>query len=271
MKTLYLGWRQLERRWGPVGRLRREGREYIFQYTRGALAAQSAGFRSLLTFPDLDMALSRIRKPLATREPRRLRQQFLKAPPGATGTEVIATELLEQFLVPVHDAEAAADLGFGGVSPSSVYWTARKQGRSSESSSYRMAHLLAWARLEPSTSKRAIVPDSAIAVECCGGGCLITGFSGATGTAGIVFLLLAAIVWLALPFGHPARRSASSAVTFGGTVTPGRTCWRRSRHPRPCLDRWRSSARWPRCWRADAARAHRTSSLDSIVPVATGR
>jgi hypothetical protein len=80
-------------------------------------------------------------------------------------TEVIATELLEQFLVPVHDAEAVADLGLGGVSPSSVYWTARKQGRSSKSSSYRMAHLLAWTRLEPSGSKGAIVPDSAIAIE----------------------------------------------------------------------------------------------------------
>jgi hypothetical protein len=66
-----------------------------------------------------------------------------------------------------------------------------------------MAQLLAWTRLEPSASKGAIVPDSAIAVECRGGGCLIIGFRGATGTAGIVFLLLAAIVWLALPFGHP--------------------------------------------------------------------
>lgn len=56
MKTLYLVWRQPERRWWPVGRLRREGGEYIFQYTRGALAAQSFGFRPLLTFPDLDMA-----------------------------------------------------------------------------------------------------------------------------------------------------------------------------------------------------------------------
>jgi HIRAN domain len=56
MKTLYLIWRQPERRWWPVGRLRREGTDYVFEYTRGALAAQSAGFRPLLSFPDLDTA-----------------------------------------------------------------------------------------------------------------------------------------------------------------------------------------------------------------------
>jgi len=142
----------------------------------------------------------------------------LKTPPGATGTEVIAPELLEEFLVPVHDAEAAADLGLGGVSPSSAYWTARKQGRSSQSSSYRMAHLLAWTRLEPSALKGAIVPDSATAVECCGGGFLITGFKGATGTAGIIFLLLASLAWLALPFGHPVYAVVIPPLIVAGIV-----------------------------------------------------
>jgi hypothetical protein len=56
MKSVYLVWRQPEHRWWPVGRLRHEGGEYIFQYTRGAVAAQSAGFRPLLTFPELDTA-----------------------------------------------------------------------------------------------------------------------------------------------------------------------------------------------------------------------
>jgi hypothetical protein len=53
---LYLVWRQPERRWWPIGRLSREGTQYVFQYTRGALAAQDAGFRPLLTFPELTTA-----------------------------------------------------------------------------------------------------------------------------------------------------------------------------------------------------------------------
>lgn len=53
MNSLYLVWRQPEHRWWPVGVLRREGPEFTFQYTRGAVAAQAAGFRPLLSFPDL--------------------------------------------------------------------------------------------------------------------------------------------------------------------------------------------------------------------------
>ena len=54
MSPLYLAWRQPDRRWWPVGRLTREASEYVFAYTRGALSAAEAGFRPLLSFPDLD-------------------------------------------------------------------------------------------------------------------------------------------------------------------------------------------------------------------------
>jgi hypothetical protein len=64
----------------------------------------------------------------------------LKAPPGAAGTEVIAAELLGQLLVAVDHAQAAADLRFGGISPSSAYSRARKEG-SSSTSFLRTAHL----------------------------------------------------------------------------------------------------------------------------------
>jgi hypothetical protein len=47
---------------------------------------------------------------------------------------------------------------------------------------------------------------------------LITGFRGATGTAGIVFLLLAAIVWLALPFGHPVYAVVIPPLIVAGIV-----------------------------------------------------
>jgi len=51
---LYLAWRQPDLRWWPVGRLSRPHAEFVFQYTRGALSARSAGFRPLLSFPDVD-------------------------------------------------------------------------------------------------------------------------------------------------------------------------------------------------------------------------
>jgi hypothetical protein len=47
---------------------------------------------------------------------------------------------------------------------------------------------------------------------------LITGFRGATGTAGILFLLLAAIVWLALPFGHPVYALVIPPLVLAGIV-----------------------------------------------------
>lgn len=54
MTTLYLAWRQPDRRWWPVGRLAREGSEYVFSYTKGAVSAAAGGFRPLLSFPDLN-------------------------------------------------------------------------------------------------------------------------------------------------------------------------------------------------------------------------
>jgi hypothetical protein len=54
MNTLYLAWRQPERRWWPVGRLTREASKYVFAYTKGAISASQAGFRPLTSFPDLD-------------------------------------------------------------------------------------------------------------------------------------------------------------------------------------------------------------------------
>ena len=55
MVTLYLAWRQPDRRWWPVGRLTHDGKEYVFAYTKGAqVAAREGGFRPLLSFPDLD-------------------------------------------------------------------------------------------------------------------------------------------------------------------------------------------------------------------------
>ncbi len=54
MNTLYLAWRQPDHRWWPVGRLSREGSDYVFTYTQGARSAESAGFRPLSSFPDFD-------------------------------------------------------------------------------------------------------------------------------------------------------------------------------------------------------------------------
>jgi len=54
MSTLYLAWRQPDRRWWPVGRLSRDGSEYLFTYTRGARSAAEGGFRPLPGFPDLE-------------------------------------------------------------------------------------------------------------------------------------------------------------------------------------------------------------------------
>jgi hypothetical protein len=54
MKTLYLAWREPGQRWWPVGRLAREGSDYVFTYTQGARSAEAAGFRPLSSFPDFD-------------------------------------------------------------------------------------------------------------------------------------------------------------------------------------------------------------------------
>jgi hypothetical protein len=52
MSVLYLAWRQPGHRWWPVGRLARQGSEFEFVYTRGALEAEMAGFCPLLAFPE---------------------------------------------------------------------------------------------------------------------------------------------------------------------------------------------------------------------------
>jgi len=54
MNALYLAWRRLDHRWWPVGRLSREGSDYVFNYTQGARSAEEAGFRPLSNFPDFD-------------------------------------------------------------------------------------------------------------------------------------------------------------------------------------------------------------------------
>jgi hypothetical protein len=47
-------------------------------------------------------------------------QQFLKPATGTAGAEVVATELLDEFLVTVHDAISAFDAGFGGETLSTL-------------------------------------------------------------------------------------------------------------------------------------------------------
>ena len=42
-------------------------------------------------------------------------QQFLKPATGTAGAEVVATELLDEFFVTVHDAISAFDSGLGRV------------------------------------------------------------------------------------------------------------------------------------------------------------
>jgi len=78
MSTLYLSWRQPDRRWWPVGRLARESSDYVFTYTKGAASAAEAGFRPLLSFPDLDQTYcSRELFPLfANRLPPRSRADY---------------------------------------------------------------------------------------------------------------------------------------------------------------------------------------------------
>ena len=52
-KTIYLAWQDSNsRRWFPIGRLRFDGRSFVFVYTGGALEAQQhAGFSPLAAFP----------------------------------------------------------------------------------------------------------------------------------------------------------------------------------------------------------------------------
>jgi hypothetical protein len=116
MRTLYLAWRQPDRRWWPVGRLDREASEYVFRYTKGALSAAEAGFHPLLSFPDLDeVYASRELFPLfANRLPPRTRPDYeafvewLDLGPSETDPMVLLarsggrreTDMFEVFPVP---------------------------------------------------------------------------------------------------------------------------------------------------------------------------
>ena len=70
---------------------------------------------------------------------------------GAAGTEVVAAELLEEFLVAMDHAVSAANMGFGRVTPSSACYSFRKQERSSTllmermMSSFEVSRWLRWA------------------------------------------------------------------------------------------------------------------------------
>ncbi len=57
MKTLFLAWQNpLDRTWFPIGRLTFDGTSYQFLYIQGIVAAQQqCGFRSLPSFPELDL------------------------------------------------------------------------------------------------------------------------------------------------------------------------------------------------------------------------
>ncbi len=47
---------------------------------------------------------------------------------------------------------------------------------------------------------------------------MIRGFRGAVGTAGVLFLLLAAFAWFLLPFAHPVYSLLVPSLIAGGAV-----------------------------------------------------
>ena len=59
---------------------------------------------------------------------------------------------------------------------------------------------------------------------------MIRGFKGAIGTAGVAFISLAALVWLALPFGHPVYAVVIPPLIIGGVIFAAIRL-RRPRHP----------------------------------------
>jgi hypothetical protein len=121
MKTLYLAWRQPDRRWWPVGRLTREGSSYVFTYTRGAISAEQAGFRPLPSFPDREQVyVSNEPFPLfANRLPPKNRPDYedfvewLDVPRGETDPMILlarsggrrATDTFEVFPLPEPSVE----------------------------------------------------------------------------------------------------------------------------------------------------------------------
>lgn len=128
MTTLYLAWRQPDRRWWPVGRLSHDGSQYVFTYTKGALSAAQGGFHPLLSFPDLDeVYVSRELFPLfANRLPPRSRpdyQDYVEwldlAPGGSDAMGMLArsggqreTDMFEVFPVPAPSPEGRYESTF---------------------------------------------------------------------------------------------------------------------------------------------------------------
>jgi len=54
MRTVYLAWQDpFQKRWYPIGRLRREDAFFRFEYVQGALqASRDVGFEPIISFPD---------------------------------------------------------------------------------------------------------------------------------------------------------------------------------------------------------------------------
>ena len=88
----------------------------------------------------------------------------MKASSRAAGAEIIPAELLEEFLVPVHDAHSAPHLRLRGVSPSSAYLSSRKEGRSSNLSLRCMTGLLFFNLPGRASRGRRSVPEVDVGV-----------------------------------------------------------------------------------------------------------
>lgn len=128
MNTLYLAWRQPERRWWPVGRLSREGSDFVFTYARGALSAAAAGFRPLPSFPDFNEAYvsSELFPLFANRLPPKSRPDYgdfvkwLDLGPGEADPMVLLarsggrreTDMFEVFPVPQQNAAGRYESAF---------------------------------------------------------------------------------------------------------------------------------------------------------------
>jgi hypothetical protein len=59
---------------------------------------------------------------------------------------------------------------------------------------------------------------------------MISGFRGATGTAGVVFIALAALVWLALPLAHPVYAVVIPPLILAGAAFAAVRIWQGQRH-----------------------------------------
>ncbi len=60
---------------------------------------------------------------------------------------------------------------------------------------------------------------------------MISGFRGATGTAGVIFIALAALAWLALPLAHPVYAAVVPPLLVAGAVFAAIRLRRGPRHP----------------------------------------